>query len=64
VHNKYLKHSDKLQFILSPQHTSTKPSSHQEVLSLSEVCAYNTYKSSYFVLTEIKQDAGNITETN
>ena len=32
VHNIYLKLSDKLQFLLSPQHASTKPSSHQEVL--------------------------------
>ena len=49
-HNIYLKHSDKLQFLLSPQNTSTKPSSHQEVVSLSQVCAYTSFKSFYFVL--------------
>jgi len=56
-HNLYLKHSDKLQFLLPPQHASTKPSSHQEVVSLSQVCAYTTFKSSYFVLTGRKKDA-------
>ena len=66
VHNIYLKHSDKLQFLLSPQYKSTKPRSHQEVLSLSQVCAYNTYKSSYFVLCTYrnKTKCKAITETN
>jgi len=31
-----------LQFLLSPQHASTKPSNHRDVLSLSHVCAYIT----------------------
>jgi len=42
VHNIFLKHSNKLQFRLSRQNSSTKPSSHQEVLSLSQACAYTT----------------------
>jgi hypothetical protein len=33
-----------LQFLLATQHASTKPSNHQEALSLSHVRAYTTYE--------------------